>query len=203
VADDGGIIEVKAKGGEDWAPVAPLGGYPGSLGSGAPGGLEGRGAYTGVEELWSRGLVDLTNLTGAQCSVRFRAVSDPGDDGPGWYVDRIRVVAGTQKEELNCSIFADHPFAGPVPEPLKLDFYRGCGLEIPLVINNSGNIDAQYAMNVTLTSDGGPSDVYAYVDLTSATGPAKYRRPPSSLRWRFTPPPPVAPSRPYARSTSP
>ena len=80
LAGDGLNVEISADGGNTWAPLNPVGGYPNG------------DRWSGTQATFSLAEVPLTGYSG-QVQIGFRFRSNPPTEGLGWWLDDI-VIAG-------------------------------------------------------------------------------------------------------------
>jgi hypothetical protein len=109
---DGGVVEIRPEGQEQWHPLAPETGYPYTARNPDGGGPlpQGRGLFSG-HEMWRESSCLLTGWEGP-ARIRFRFVSDGSVGYEGWYVDAVTL----REVDLPALALADS-FALP-PTPL-------------------------------------------------------------------------------------
>jgi len=156
---DGGVLEYAANAGawQDAAPLITLGGYTGSISSGAESVLAGRAAWAGDSVSWQAVEADLSSLAGQSIQFRWRFASDTSVSDEGWRVDDV-VVRSTS-----------YACAAPLAKPGEASAPAGAGT--PLAISKdpggflvawsappSGGSPAGYALYQTpLQSPAAPS----------------------------------------------
>ncbi|MEM8997579.1 MAG: hypothetical protein AAGF23_22530, partial [Acidobacteriota bacterium] len=100
---DGGVLEYSTDGGTTWLDIDPArfieGGYNAVLNTGFSNPLPGRDAWSGSTSGWVRVAVDLADFNGQDVRFRWRLGCDESVSGEGWWVDDVRIFAGTM-----CSI---------------------------------------------------------------------------------------------------
>jgi len=72
---DSGWVEVSTDGGTTWTKASP--------------------SYRGTSRAWIRTTLDLSSYTSSQFKFRFRFKSDVSVNYAGWYIDSVRITAGT------------------------------------------------------------------------------------------------------------
>jgi hypothetical protein len=118
---DGGVLEYSLDGGTTWSDILAgqgavaanagrflQGGYIGPISSGFQSPIGGRQAWSGASVGFVLSRVSLADFGGASLLLRFRSASDSSVGSTGWWIDDIRVAAGTACEPANLeAIFAD------------------------------------------------------------------------------------------------
>jgi hypothetical protein len=117
--DDGGILEHSLDGGTTWTDIldgqGTIAANParflagGSIGTmDADGAFGARAAWHGrFNSAWVRTVVDLSDFSGRNVTFRFRFGSDTSVSGTGWWIDDIRVFAGSACLATPDAVFAN------------------------------------------------------------------------------------------------
>jgi len=103
---DGGVLEYSLNGGTTWTDIlAGQGGVPANPARFVAGGYNGImdpdgafggvAAWHGVNTTWTRVAVNLADFAGRTVTFRFRAASDGSVAGTGWWIDDVRLLAGS------------------------------------------------------------------------------------------------------------
>lgn len=124
---DGGIVVVDATDDnlDNYVPLVPNGGYPGSLATGFCNAQEGRSAFTGNSGGWVSHTFNLTKYAGQRIWLAFVFGSDKRTSADeGWYVDEVKVETQTRGAAV-CQVT---PWAGVVPPTAT--FARAAGGDI-------------------------------------------------------------------------
>jgi hypothetical protein len=151
--DDGGIIEVHD--GATWSQVTPTGTYPAGKVDAAGLNLDG---FTSRAARWHRVIVDLSSLQGNTIMVRWSFFSDATTNGPGWYIDDVRIVE-ISSTALPAKTTNPYPYDGITYAPAEAgDYASGLTLHWDASIVASGGYELFAGTNPT--------------DVANATSPA-------------------------------
>lgn len=144
---DGGFVAVDAleDNSDSYAPIAPVGGYTGTLATNQCNAQEGRQAFTGNSGGWITSTFDLTPYIGRKIYLAFIFGSDRNSStDEGWYIDQVRVTTETRGAPL-CDVTR---WAGTVPPAAQ--FARGAA---------AGTIVANWPSSCTAA--GSPGQLYS------------------------------------------
>lgn len=112
-ADAGQVVIDSLEDGQDnYIPLVPAGGYPGSQASGNCNPQENREGFTGTSGGWVTSSFDMTPFIGRRVYLAFVFGSDKqSTSDEGWYIDRVRVEGLTRGTPV-CQVTS---WAGRVP----------------------------------------------------------------------------------------
>ncbi len=127
---DGGqvVIDAVEDGQDAYVPLVPVGGYPGTLGSGTCNAQAGRAAFTGSSAGWKTDTFDLSPYVGRRVYLAFVFGSDKNASQAvheGWYVDQVKVETETAGDPL-CDLTR---WAGTAPPDARFALAAGGGIE--------------------------------------------------------------------------
>ena len=95
---DGGNVKISTDGGQTFAILQPVGGYPEEEMAGSNAAIPGEPGFTGSSGDWARAVFDLGAYLGGTVIFRFHFGSDSSATDPGWFIDDFVIYGGAGAE---------------------------------------------------------------------------------------------------------
>jgi len=120
---DGCVIEISTDGGSTWADLGPditQGGYNDTISTCCSNPIGGQQAWSGLSDVMSQVVVDLSAYAGATANIRFRLATDSSVSDDGWYIDDVLMTGAecqewTGGQETVMAAFGCMPDSGTLP----------------------------------------------------------------------------------------